>query len=554
MAAVVPAADATGVSRNAPVTAQFSEAIAPASVTTSSFELRGPAGALVPANVSASGSTATLAPSAALAYETTYTATVKGGSAGVKDQSGNALAADYSWSFTTTAPAACPCSLWDTSTTPTTTATADTSPMEVGVRFQADVSGYVTGLRFYKGAGNAGTHVGHLWTAAGQLLATATFASETASGWQEVSLSSPVAIAANTAYIASYFAPQGRYSLDRPYFLTGFDNAPLHAPADATGAGNGLYSFGGGFPTGSYQGSNYWVDVVFLRTLPPDTTAPTVVSVTPASAATGVGASANVRAVMSEALDPASVTATSFELRDSGGALVPAAVSVSGATATLDPSAALTDSTTYTATLKGGPAGVKDQAGNPLAADYSWSFTTAAPATCPCSLWSDSAVPTTAATTEVDPFELGVRFQSDVSGFITGIRFYKGTGNGGTHVGHLWSATGTLLATATFTNETTTGWQQVSLSTPVAIVANTDVHRLVLRAAGPFLARPSVLPDRIRQRAVCMLPPTQLATATACTPSAGGSRRAATRGATTGSTSSSSARCLGTRRRRRSRA
>ena len=85
---------------------------------------------------------------------------------------------------------------------------------------------------------------------------------------------------------------------------------------------------------------------------------------TPLSGATGVGASANVRAVMSEALDPASVTTTTFELREPGGALVPAAVSVSGATATLDPSAALTASTTYTATVKGGSAGVRDQSGN----------------------------------------------------------------------------------------------------------------------------------------------------------------------------------------------
>ena len=51
---------------------------------------------------------------------------------------------------------------------------------------------------------------------------------------------------------------------------------------------------------------------------------------------------------------------------------------------------------------------------------------------------------------DTQAYELGVKFRSDVDGFITGIRFYKGAGNTGTHLGHLWSATGTLLGTATF--------------------------------------------------------------------------------------------------------
>src|SRR5579872_2557967 len=60
------------------------------------------------------------------------------------------------------------------------------------------------------------------------------------------------------------------------------------------------------------------------------------------------------------------------------------------------------------------------------------------------------------------PVELGIKFQSSVAGTITGIRFYKSAANGGTHVGNLWSVNGTLLATATFTDETAAGWQQVS--------------------------------------------------------------------------------------------
>ena len=69
--------------------------------------------------------------------------------------------------------------------------------------------------------------------------------------------------------------------------------------------------------------------------------------------------------------------------------------------------------------------------------------------------------------------EPGVQFQSSVPGTVTAIRFYKGPLNTGTHVGNLWSASGTLLATATFSNETSSGWQQVNFSSPVPIMANT---------------------------------------------------------------------------------
>ncbi len=60
------------------------------------------------------------------------------------------------------------------------------------------------------------------------------------------------------------------------------------------------------------------------------------------------------------------------------------------------------------------------------------------------------------------PVELGVKFRADQDGFVTGIRFYKGSGNTGTHTGSLWSSSGTRLATVTFTGETGTGWQQAT--------------------------------------------------------------------------------------------
>ncbi|HTQ50836.1 MAG TPA: N,N-dimethylformamidase beta subunit family domain-containing protein, partial [Candidatus Acidoferrales bacterium] len=69
--------------------------------------------------------------------------------------------------------------------------------------------------------------------------------------------------------------------------------------------------------------------------------------------------------------------------------------------------------------------------------------------------------------------ELGVKFRSDVAGYITGVRFYKASANTGTHLGDLWTSNGTLLATATFSGETASGWQQVNFGSPVAINANT---------------------------------------------------------------------------------
>ena len=70
--------------------------------------------------------------------------------------------------------------------------------------------------------------------------------------------------------------------------------------------------------------------------------------------------------------------------------------------------------------------------------------------------------------------ELGTTFTSDVAGQITAIRFWKSSSETGTHTGHIWSATGTQLASVTFTNETASGWQQMSLPTPLAIAGNTS--------------------------------------------------------------------------------
>ena len=86
-----------------------------------------------------------------------------------------------------------------------------------------------------------------------------------------------------------------------------------------------------------------------------------------------------------------------------------------------------------------------------------------------------------------------MKFRSDEDGFITALRFYKQPNNTGTHVGHLWSGTGQLLAAATFTGETASGWQQVELPNPVPDHQGHHLHHLLLRDLGPLRVQPRLL-------------------------------------------------------------
>src|SRR5216683_6118204 len=119
-------------------------------------------------------------------------------------------------------------SFWSTSTLPTNPASTDTGAVTLGLSFSSDVPGAVTGVRFYKGPGNGGTHTGNLWSASGANLASVTFSGETASGWQQANFSTPVNIAANTKYVISYTAPQGAYADDQGFGWTQVNATPLH--------------------------------------------------------------------------------------------------------------------------------------------------------------------------------------------------------------------------------------------------------------------------------------------------------------------------------------
>ncbi len=149
-------------------------------------------------------------------------------------------------------------SIFASSAVPANTSWPDPAAIEVGVKFTADVNGSIYGVKFYKGAQNTGTHVGSLWTSTGTRLATGTFTGESASGWQTLVFSSPVAITAGTTYVASYSTTVGYYAVDLNALASGVNNAPLHVPA-----GGGLYLYGSGFPSNAVS-HNYWVDVIFV--------------------------------------------------------------------------------------------------------------------------------------------------------------------------------------------------------------------------------------------------------------------------------------------------
>ena len=157
-------------------------------------------------------------------------------------------------------------SIWPSGATPGLVDGGPDDAVELGVKFRSDVAGTITGIRFYKGSANTGTHVGNLWSSAGTWLATAIFTNETESGWQEALFATPVAIVSNTVYVASYHADNGHYSADLNYFLAGVDNPPLHALTDGAGGSDITNVIVGGVKaTITGQGAN-WVTILLPAT------------------------------------------------------------------------------------------------------------------------------------------------------------------------------------------------------------------------------------------------------------------------------------------------
>ena len=430
---------------------------------------------------------------------------------------------------------------------PATVDGADTGAVTVGVKFRSDVSGTVTGIRFYKAAANTGTHTGVLWAAAGGApLATVTFANESASGWQTATFATPVQITAGTTYVAAYHAPSGHYSITGGGLANGADNVPLHALANSASA-NGVYAYGTGptFPTSTFNAANYGVDVQFAVpapgavgnvaaeaagassanvtwTAPTTGGTPTSYRITPYVGATALAPTTVAAPAVKKKVDGLTAGTTYRftvqALNGSGGGPVsaqsnavtpqqplapgaPTAVVARPATSAVqvDWTAPEDDGespvtgytiTPYVAGVAQAPvasAGTGTSKVIPgLANGTAYTFrvsATNAIGTGAASAASAAATPgytlfqfTTPGTPDsgdAGAVELGVKFRTDRAGQAAGIRFYKAAANTGTHTGTLWSATGTALATATFTGESATGWQTARFATPVTLAANT---------------------------------------------------------------------------------
>jgi len=102
------------------------------------------------------------------------------------------------------------------------------------------------------------------------------------------------------------------------------------------------------------------------------TISPMVVSTDPVNNATGVVLNKTVTATFNQAMDPLSLTAATFTVKQ-GVTAVPGTVSYTGTTAYFKPTSVLVANTVYTGTVS---TGAKSTGGTNMAANYVWNFTT----------------------------------------------------------------------------------------------------------------------------------------------------------------------------------
>jgi len=302
---------ATGVPLNQKIAVTFSEALNASTVTTSTFTLM-QGTTPVSGFVSYSGTTATFAPSSNLASSTVYNVTI---TTGVKDLLGNALANNYVWNFTTGSA---------TVVTPPTVSSTDPFNAATGVPFNQKIAATFS----------------EVMDASTITTATITLMQGTTSVSGFVSYSGTTA----TFAPASSLAPSTTYSVT---ITTGAKDL----------AGNALANnFVWNFTTGTA----------------PIVTLPTVSFTDPVNAATGVPFNQKIAATFSEVMDASTITTATITLMQ-GATSVSGFVSYSGTTATFAPASSLAPSTTYSVTIT---TGAKDLAGNALANNFVWNFTT----------------------------------------------------------------------------------------------------------------------------------------------------------------------------------
>jgi hypothetical protein len=312
VSSVAPANAAIGIALNSKITATFSEAMNPATITTSTFTLK-QGTTVVSGVVTYAGTTAIFKPTNNLAVSTTYTASV---TTGVTDLAGNALAVAKTWSFTTGT-------------------TADTTAPTVSSIVPSDTA---TGV-----ARNSTVIAIFSKTMDASTISTSTFTLK-----QGTTVVPGVVSYLGTTAI---FTPASSLAVSAVYtatVTTGVTDLSGNALAVAK-----TWSFTTGTAT--------------------DTTAPTVSSISPLDAATGVTLNSTVNAIFSKAMSATTINASNFTLMQGPTAVAGTVTYAGTTTARFTPASNLVPSTVYTATIT---TGVKDLAGNALAANKVWSFTT----------------------------------------------------------------------------------------------------------------------------------------------------------------------------------
>jgi hypothetical protein len=330
VSAVSPANGTTNVLLATAITVTFSEAMDASTINSNTILLQSASGATVAANVAynATTFTATLTPTSSLAQGVAYTVVVRGGAGApvVRDTSANALAADFTSTFTTLA-----------ATAPTVTQFAPAGGA-IGVPLATAV--------------------------------TVTFSEAM----------DPSTINANTVQLRT--AAGGTVSAVVSYDANTFTArlTPNISLAYSTGYVVVVHGGTGTAVVRDVAGSPLAADFTSTFTTVADTTPPTVSLVSPANAATNVPLTTTVTVKFSEAMDATTINANTILLKTFGGVTVAASVTYNASTmtATLTPSASLAGGAPYAVDVLGGSGtAVKDLAGNALATDFTSTFTTA---------------------------------------------------------------------------------------------------------------------------------------------------------------------------------
>ena len=415
----VPANGASVVPVNTLVSATFSGPMNPATITGTTFTVTGPGTTPVAGVVTYSGTTATFTPTAALANSTLFTATI---TTEAKDPTGAPLAANFVWTFTTTAlPAVVPPTVpasnavgvaegvvlsatfnvpMDATTINTTTfklTGPGTTPVTGSVNYSGSTATFTptallavstlytatitTGAKDPKGVPLAANYVWTFTTAP----PPAVTSTVPASGASNVPLNQKISATFNTTMTASTITAAGTFTVAKTTGGTAvagavtYDSASNTAIFTPTAALTASTQYTTTVTTAaqSTQGNALPANYVwsFTTGVAANASAPTVTSTDPTNAATLVPLNQKVAATFSTFMDPSTISAAgTFTVAATvGGAAVPGSVSYAGKTAIFTPTANLAASTQYTATIT---TAAKDLTGVAMAANFTWNFTT----------------------------------------------------------------------------------------------------------------------------------------------------------------------------------